>query len=280
MTDQSMTNPLAKHFRQPAIYLSLPSKGEFWPEDALSLPANGEIPIYPMTAHDEIMFKTPDALINGTSVAEVIQSCVPNIKSAWKTPGIDVDAILIAIRMASYGAEMEVSPTCPHCKEKNDFIVDLRVMLDTIKAAPYSAPFMIDGLMFKFSPRDYKALNEANTINFQEQQLLTIVNNESLSDDERKAAFEEGFKKLTDLNTTVIVDSISSIQMEDGTVVSNPAFIRDFLANCSRQVFAAIKDKINALASASKTPAITHTCEHCNTEFKTVVTFDQSNFFG
>jgi hypothetical protein len=71
------SNPLAKHFRQPAIYLRLPSQGQYWPENAITLPVTGELPVYPMTTKDEITLRTPDALINGTGVVSVIESCIP-----------------------------------------------------------------------------------------------------------------------------------------------------------------------------------------------------------
>ena len=45
-----LTNPLKAFFRQPAIYLKLPSNGSFWPEDSVDFPHNRELPVYPMTA--------------------------------------------------------------------------------------------------------------------------------------------------------------------------------------------------------------------------------------
>ena len=47
-------NPLRHFFRQPAIYLRLPSNGNFWPEGDLAMPQNRELPVLPMTAIDEI----------------------------------------------------------------------------------------------------------------------------------------------------------------------------------------------------------------------------------
>ena len=76
------SNPLAKHFRQPALYIKLPSSGRFWPDGSIEIPLNGEIPVYPMTAKDEIMIRTPDALLNGAGTVSVIQSCCPNILDA------------------------------------------------------------------------------------------------------------------------------------------------------------------------------------------------------
>jgi hypothetical protein len=62
-----------------------------------------------MTAKDELMLKTPDALMNGQATVEVIKSCVPSIKNPWHMPSIDIDTILIAIRIATYGENMEFS---------------------------------------------------------------------------------------------------------------------------------------------------------------------------
>ena len=90
-------NPLQQFFRQPAIYIKLPSNGKFYPEGALTMPENGEIPVYPMTAVDEITYRTPDALFNGTAVVNVIQSCVPAIKNAWFIPAMDIDTLLLLI---------------------------------------------------------------------------------------------------------------------------------------------------------------------------------------
>ena len=67
-------NPLSGHFRQPAIYLKLPSRGHFYPDNGIDLPVTGDIPVYPMTVRDELTLKTPDALMNGVGVINVIKS--------------------------------------------------------------------------------------------------------------------------------------------------------------------------------------------------------------
>ena len=106
-----MTNPLRQYFRRPALYLTLPSRGKFYPEGALEMPENGELAVYPMTAIDEITSKTPDALFNGNAVPEIIKSCVPGIKDPWAVPSVDMDAILVAIRAATNGNDLEISMT-------------------------------------------------------------------------------------------------------------------------------------------------------------------------
>ena len=82
------TNPLKQYFRQPSIYIQLPSGGRFYQEGSLEPTANNEYPVLPMTTLDEITYRTPDALFNGNAVNSVIESCIPNIKSAWGMPEI------------------------------------------------------------------------------------------------------------------------------------------------------------------------------------------------
>ena len=72
------TNPLSKYFRQPSVYVGLPSGGNY-PPTVMERSQTGEISVQPMTARDEVIFKTPDALMNGQGVVDVIQSCFPHI---------------------------------------------------------------------------------------------------------------------------------------------------------------------------------------------------------
>ena len=101
------------------------------------MPANGELPVLPMTTLDEVTYRTPDALFNGSAVVSVIQSCVPNIKNAWGMPSMDIDTILVAIRIATYGHELDMSTECPACATEADYGVDLRTVIDQIKAPDY-----------------------------------------------------------------------------------------------------------------------------------------------
>jgi hypothetical protein len=143
--DAKPINPLMAHFRQPAIYFNLPSQGQFW-TSGLEMPESGDLPIYPMTARDEITLKTPDALLNGQGVVDVIHSCCPNITDAWQMPSIDVDATLIAIRIASYGNKMDFDSKCPHCSEENRFEADLGTLLAKVVTPDYTKKISVQNL--------------------------------------------------------------------------------------------------------------------------------------
>ena len=152
-------NPLTQYFRQPSIYVKLPSNGQHYPDGALDTPQNGELPVYPMTAIDEMTYRTPDALFNGVAVTNVIKSCIPNIKDPWAMPAMDVDSVLVAIRIASYGHNMEISTTCPHCQNEADYGLDLRHMLEQMKSPDYSQSITSGDVQFFFKPMTYKCIN-------------------------------------------------------------------------------------------------------------------------
>lgn len=275
-------NPLSKHFRQPSLYLKLPSNGRWYPEGALEMPVTNEVPIYAMTARDEITFKTPDALLNGASTVHVIESCCPAIKDAWKMPAIDLDPILIAIRLATYGKEMEFTGVCPHCGTKNEKALDLTYLLDRISPADWSTPVTVDNLEIILKPQNYEDFNKNNLINFEEQKIIRLVQDTTLAEDERNKQFNTMFQRLIETGISQVSKSIAGIRLDDDTIVEDPAFIREFLDNCERDVWDAIKAQLDIIKSQSTYNNVDLTCDNeaCGKEFTVPFIFEQSNFFA
>ena len=279
--DQSISNnPLAKHFRQPSIYLKLPSAGRFYPEGALDLNSTGEIPIYPMTVKDELLLKTPDALMNGSSLVEMIASCCPSIKDPWVIPLIDLDPILIAIRLASYGQGMDMKSNCSHCEAENEHTVDLRQVLDTMKpVGNYDQQTFLNGLVFELQPQTFKEVNTAGIIAFEQQKIVNVVGNSEISLEDKKAQFQASFDKLTELNIGTLVNCIKTITTEEGVAVKEKELIKDFLTHTDRKTYESIRDLVMELIKANALDPMTVNCSECSAEYKVTLDFNQSNFF-
>lgn len=279
MNSTGTINPLSKHFRQPVLHFSLPSKGKYWPEGSLDLPITREIPVYPMTTKDEIVLKTPDALINGSSVATVIESCCPSIKNAWTIPTIDIDAILIAIRIASYGEEMTITCTCPACKDVSDYDINLTAILGSIQSADYSDPVEVDGLSIRLKPQCYRDLENANQIRFQEQQIIKSLASSEVADSERAKLFDQHIEKFVDLSIDGLVTSTESVTTSDGTVVTNSEFINEFYKNCDNKVIKRVRQQLEKIATDREIKAQSIKCTECGHTYETRVEFNASNFF-
>lgn len=273
-------NPLSKYFRKPSIYLRLPSRGEFWPVGSLDLPQNGEIPVYPMTAADEIVLKTPDALMNGQGVVEVIKSCCPNIINPWQMPSIDVDVVLISIRIATYGDIMEVETVCPSCKEEAVYDVPLSNVLASAVTPDYTEPVLFDGLTIKLKPQPYFSVNQTNMVGYEEQRILQTINDDALDDNTRKSMFEEHLKRLVDLNIQLVADSTEKITAPEGVEVTDPALITDFYKHTGRQLLKDIQDRLKQYSAEASIKPYSVQCNHCQHKYEVPIIFDYANFFA
>jgi hypothetical protein len=271
-------NPLQQYFRQPAIYIKLPSNGDFYPPGALESSPNGEYPVLPMTAIDEMTYRTPDALFNGAAVVSVIQSCLPNIKNAWAVPSVDVDTILVAIRIASYGHNMEFGTTCPACSETSDRELDLRRVIDRIQAPDYSKPVITGDMEIYFKPMTYKNLNDNNQLQFEEQKILQMLPDTEVENTEKIRLLGDALKKLTDVTIKALTQSIGAVKTPT-VLVNEPEYIEEFLKNCDRVVFNRIRDFIIDLKGQAEMQAIDIVCDKCNHKYEQLLTLDMSSFF-
>ena len=283
MTENS--NPLNKYFRQPSIYVALPSGGSY-PPHVVQQSQSGEIGIQPMTAKDEIRFKTPDALMNGQGVVDVIQSCVPQIKDAWQIKSYDLDTLLIAIRIATYGETMDFTFTVPGANEQVTHSQNLPAILDQIRNTVIKSEITLeDGLKISIRPLTYKDMTTASQQTFQQQKMYSAVQDSELPDDDKAKRFNESFKALTELNTTILLKNISGITLQDGTAVNDPAQIKEFMENANAKLIKEIETKMIALRSqgAVKPLKLKATEEQIKkgapATYEVPITFDTANFF-
>ena len=271
-------NPLRRYFRQPAIHIRLPSGGNFYPPGTIEMPPNGEIPILPMTAIDEITARTPDALFNGSAVAEVISSCVPNIKDPWIVPVMDLNSLLVSIRLASYGHDMEIGSVCPACGHDHALTIDLRQVLDRFKTPDYTKTVTHGDLIFYFAPLSYRQVNENSRLQYEDQKIIQMVNDVEMDEAQKMKTLGDAFRKITELTVKAISHSIGAIKTSD-TLVTEKAHIEDFLHNCPKAMFDQIRDHAVSLREASDIQPVQVTCEECKHEYSQPFTLDMSNFF-
>ncbi len=281
------TNPLGKYYRQPQIYIRLPSKGKYYGPDVFTPTETGEIPVLPMTAKDELAFKTPDAMISGQATVDVIQSCVPNLKNAWKMVNFDTDVVLLAIRIATYGETMDVKYSLPVTNEEMTHTINLPAVLeDLAKIDIVDEATTKSGFRVKLAPLDYKSLTQVQTASFEQQKIYATVNNSALSEKEKSTQFVKSFKILNNINFNMLVDSITEITTPDGSTVVDKAQIKEFCDNCDAKVINEIQDELGKIrAQAQIQPVKLKATEEqikkgVPATYEVPVTFDSSNFFA
>lgn len=279
--ESSKESPLKKYRRQPKLFIDLPSKGKYSPSGTVYNDVYTQLAVFSMTANDEILFKTPDALINGEATAKNISSCIPSIIDPWRIPTIDLDTILISIRMATYGNSMRVQSSCPHCKEKNAYDIDLQKLLEYYSTLEYHDVVTVDRFVFNLKPLNYKQLTESKKTSVQlsraiNQQAIKIENEEA-----RNEFVDDILQKIAEEGVRIIFQTIDSIEV-DGAIETDKNEIMEFLSNQDLSVFRGIKNHIEHNSKKWRTPSQKVVCgnEKCKKEHSIVVSLDQSDFFG
>jgi hypothetical protein len=270
-------NPLKQYFRRPSIYLKLPSGGVGYPPGALNKTETGELPIYPMTAIDEITSKTPDALFNGNAIVEIIKSCVPDIKDPWSIPSTDLDAILIAIRSAAQGNEMEIESECTSCKEVASYAINLISMLQTMKPGNYTEELLVGDLFIKFRPLMYREMNQAAMAQFEIQKMFSTM--DELPEEERTKKTQDAIVKITEVTMAVLAQTIEYVKTPNLSV-SETNYILDFLQNCDKNVYVEIRDHHAKLKDSAQVKPQKIKCVHCQHEYEQSIVINVTDFFG
>lgn len=280
-------NPLASIMRQPKIYITLPSHGKYWPEGSLNTTINGEYPVYSMTAKDEIILKTPDALLNGQGIVDVIQSCMPNVLNAWDIPQIDLDVILVGIRIATYGETMNLSINHNTLTEEMDYELNLREIMDrllSITSWDERLEIRPDLVIF-LKPINYKTITNSQISDFDTGRLMNIVRDTELDEESKVAAFKKSFETLNKKTLDLITGAVYKIESSAGNT-DDPEFIAEFIRNCDADIFDAIKKRLGILNDANTLPPllINSTPEMMEkgapAQIEVPFSFDQANFFG
>ena len=272
-------NPLQKYFRQPKVYMSLPSKGLYYGEQALQGDYTN-VPVFGMTGMDEIIMKTPDALFNGEATVKVIESCCPYIKNAKEMPSIDVDAMLVAIRIATYGNEMDLRHICPACKTENEYTIDLQKVLDYFSSQSFDGKITVGDLTIVIKPLVYSQISKFNVENYQLQKMLYQLGQvESAGDEDKTQEITNGiYQRISDMQIELFLTSIDSIQTPDGPVTDGE-MISEWMKNSDNEFFATIKTKLETNKAQWDMPKQHITCSNCQHESDVEVTMDQASFF-
>ena len=281
------TNPLGQYYRQPQIYIKLPSGGRYYPKEIYTPTETGEIPILPMTAKDEMAFKTPDAMINGQSTVDVIKSCVPNLLDPWKMVNYDTDAVLLAIRIATYGETMDITFRVPGTEEDQQHSMNLPALLEDLgKLKIADSTTTSKGFKVDIQPLDYKTLTKIQIARFEQQKMYGTIDSSSMTEEQKQTAFAKSFETLNMVNFSLLIDSIKSITTPKGDTVSDRAQIIEFCDKADTKTITEIQEKLSGLRLQAQIPPLKiKTSEEqikkgAPASFEVPVTFDNSNFFG
>lgn len=254
-------NPLMSTVRLPGVRVRLPSRGTFYDQGELDPNVkDGEVHVYPMTAIDEIILKSPDKLLSGDSIREVFNRCIPEVKNVDRLFAKDVDFLVLALRKASYGSEYEVNyvHSCPDAKS-HSYTCDVQefmtnsVELDPVKMVKLFVYRTAAGQKIQFIPLSFKGL------------MSMLENNQNAETPES-------------IQLELFNSIISTIDNVDGC--SERDFIIEWLASLEVKEVRGILAHIELLGAWGPSYEFKDTCKDCKQEIEIAAPINPLSFFS
>ena len=273
-------NPLAKYFRTPGVHVKLPTNGVFMPPGSVEFTMNGEVAVYPMRGADEMLLKSPDALMSGYAVEELIKSCVPAIQMPRLLSSPDLDVLLLAIRAATYGEVMPFSPVCPSCGVVNTVHRNLSFLLTNMQPIERDNTIRLnDEVIVYVRPHNLDNVTRIGVASFEEARRLQAMEHSEDSAEDKAQQINQSMKRISDLTTQAMTDCVLKVVVPGAEVVA-PHQIAEFLLNISKAWTDAIQKKLDELNSKGIEKHYDVVCSECAHEWSAEIEFNPSTFFA
>jgi hypothetical protein len=278
---ENRVNPLKQYFRKPGIWIRLPSQGNFYNDKPTDLNEMGEIPIYPLTAKDELMLKNADALLNGSAITQMINSCAPSITDPMVMPAIDLDAVLVAIKRCTYGESQDVTCSCPKCETSNEVSINLNQIISSIKSVEKLEPVELDnGIKVFIKPVTVHNLLNLNWVQFEQIRNIQLAEQNNVDETTKVNLMQKSYQVLTEKNIDIVSSCIDTVLLPDGIAVTDNENIKDWINDLSKPDFTKIEESIMVTSSMGIDKEFNVTCKNCNTDFKSSLDLNPTTFFA
>lgn len=255
-------NPLLVGLKLPGRIFQLPSKGMFYKAGELSSEqTEGEIHVKAMSAFDEITLKNADQLFSGDALKTVFPKCTEGIEKPVDLLSKDVDALLLYMRMVTYGPSYEYTAkhTCEGAKA-HSYVADLEKMINDIKFVDATIledeykTTLSNGQVVRLRPLQYK-------------QVMNIVKN---NQNKTEISVEDAKANLRAL-VLGVVESV------DGNV--NRDQIAEWAMCLSTPMINKIASKIETLSEWGVNNVVECECKDCGEKFKVEIPLNPVTFF-
>ena len=280
-----MSELLKNYSRQPKIYLKLPSEGRFYSQNPTEKSGSGELPVLSMTAKDELIMRTPDALMNGESIYACVKNCIPMIDDPWEIPLIDLDAVLVAIRIATYGEKMTVK--VPNVEDEElDVEIDLVNILDSFRGKVWDPIIKFNDLKLHSAPLKFKDQNLYEQQNFETNQFIAMMRDNTKPLEERKQEMSKVFDAISETNIDLVTNQIKAIELPDGNIEYNNIAIKEFLNSLPVKDFEIVRSALTERRKLFELPKTNVAVPAAMQEqgapesFELPLVFNQSSFFA
>lgn len=275
-------NPLKSLYRKKSVFISLPSDGKYYSQPP-KLSIDDELGVLPMTAADDILLKSPDALFNGEALINMLASCVPDIADPEEIPVCDLDLILMAIKVATNGEALDIVSNCPDCKQEESYEVNLPSLMATSqKIDSNNIVELDDGVKVYVRPYSLRSQIKGQVQKFHNYRMQMMLNDD-MPNSEKAKLFDEALIAASAISVQLVADNVMKVEIpgegDEPVVVINKEHIYEWVENMETKVYDLVIQRIRDLSSGNIDLNIHLKCPLCEHEYNTDLELDPISFF-
>jgi len=268
------------------MWVKLPTLGKWYTRGEVTFNERQEVQVFGITAIDEIMLNTPDALFNGHALETVITSCIPEVHDVKNLLQPDLDALFVGIKSASNNGKYEITRICEKCRHENTFEMQCNHLIDSMTYVEDSdAVVNIDSdIRVYVKPYTFEMRSLLIQRQLEERKVLSAIDNDTESTDSLVKAdvFARSVEKMSRLTFRLIADSVTKIEIlgKDQLSVTDKDHIAEWLTNVNKRISDAIISAVAALNDLGPPKTTNAQCQNCDHTWTEALNFDPALFFS
>ncbi len=318
MSKNPLIQDLIENEAFPAVSIALPSGGRWYEKNVLEEGIDPlDVPVGVLGVLAEQNYRDPWLILSGESIPRMLRTVCPVILKPDELCEIDLEAILLAARLVSYGSTLEIIHTCvgpkPESKDekektedtdkpdkegfeltcafKNTVIIDVdeHIMryapMEDAAVTNYTLKLERFNQTVQLRPMPYKNVIGLIKDNIQRERQFKGMDEYGIDDLVTNPEALKKYTQIVDMTTDSSVDSIVAsifcVDSAKGQHVNGEEFIKEWLLALSIVEVELITTRINELAAERrKLSEIKFGCEECGHENVFSLELDAQRLFG
>lgn len=314
------TNPLIQDLIEneafPSVGVALPTGGRWYADDVLADGADPmDLSVGVLGILAEQNYRDPWLLLSGEAIPRMFKSVCPSIVKANELCDLDLEVILLASRLVSYGPKLELIHVCDNpvdkevsdpktpvgedhpvvklpCGQENNIEIDINehilrygVIEDSVIDDMFVHELSILPQKVHLRPMPYHRTIEQMKEGVAQEKQMNSLSEVKIEDLIIDADAIGRYTRVIDMASSSAVDNIAAcihgIEQTDGQIVNGQEFIREWLLALPTAEAEGITDKINAITKWTLSfSEITYNCGACGHENKFRLELDANRLFG
>lgn len=316
MSSNPLIQDLVENEAFPSVSVALPTGGRWYEKDMLTPEADSmDLPVGVLGILAEQSYRDPWLLLAGESIPRMLKTVCPAVLKANDLCEIDLETILLAARLVSYGPTIELTHACDNRVERteeddkddkddaekpthkicghqnrinidiNEHILRYAVIDDAVVEERFTYHLKRVDQKVHLRPIPYERVIAQIKENIARDKKLNSFNDIEVEELITNSDISRRYTQIIDMTSETALEnieaSIHAVSATDGQMVNGKDFIREWLLALPTDEAQGITNKINELTAwFISFSEIKYTCGECEQEGTFRLELDANRLFG